>query len=278
MKHAYVVTGEEVRFTLAEFIAHRLHLDRATAISYIVRGSVYLNKKRMLLPEADLQPGNRITMYLPSTQLPHVADPVLAYRDDHLVIIDKPAGLPSIATRHGGIKTVEDFLRNQFGADAKLLHRLDQDASGLLLISLKPSTRQSLARQVQEHTMQRYYLAIAAGNPSNPQLVIRSRLSIQHQQTRSTSDPRGRFAETRVRVLRHLSNRSLVQVEIKTGRTHQIRAHLAEQGFPLLGDKRYAGPAAERLALHAHFLKIHHPNGQMLELHSPLPLAMRQML
>ena len=279
-KHVLTVTSAERDAELASLLVARLQLSAAAARSWIAGGSVSLDGRRCTAAETRLSPGQRVVVYEPRED-DAVAPPLLVYRDEALAVLDKPAGLPSQATRRGGTATVEDFLRAELGAEARLAHRLDAAASGLLLVTRSATARQAIAAQLRQGTLARVYLAIVEGVPREPRLLIRSRLGVRGGRTRSSGDGRARLAETRACLLRvnEAGDRALLQVQLSTGRTHQIRAHLAEHGLPLVGDGLYGGPPAPRLALHAHHLRLLHPSRHdLLELHSPLPAPLRAML
>jgi 23S rRNA pseudouridine1911/1915/1917 synthase len=271
-KQVFVVTSSDRKQTLLAFLSRRLDLDEAATRKRIESGTVYLDGRRQRRPECRLEPGQRVRVYQPELAGSALSEPSIAYQDENLAVLDKPAGLPSITTRVGGTDTVADFVRRQFGEAARLLHRLDREASGLLLVSLGVASRAIDPRRIE-----RRYLAIVGAAPSQRSWEIRSRLSLHRGRARSTSGPRARPAQTLVETLRGPSSagRYLLGVELRSGRTHQIRAHLAEQGLPLLGDRRYGGPTAPRLALHAHCLRL--PEAAF-ELHSPLPQALRRLL
>jgi 23S rRNA pseudouridine1911/1915/1917 synthase len=277
-KHVWVVTGGEAAVSLEELLERRLSLARATARDWIAGGSVYVDGRRSTHAEAPLRAGQQIVAHVPPATDEPPADPEVAYRDAELVVLDKPAGLPSVPTRSGGTPTLEAFVRRELGSGARLLHRLDREVSGLVLVSVHPRSRKMLVDQIRGHEAVRCYLALATGCPSSAELTIRSRLSVRAGRSRSSEDPRAREAETQVRLIRRLGDRSLLEVELRTGRTHQIRAHLSENGLPILGDERYGGPRAARVALHAHRLRFRHPDGGWLDLHSPLSEVLRNML
>jgi 23S rRNA pseudouridine1911/1915/1917 synthase len=280
-KHVLTVTSSERGVALASLLVARLQLAADTARSWIAGGSVSLDGRRCTAAETRLRPGQRVVAHEPVPARDAGAPPVVVYRDATLAVLDKPAGLPSQATRQGGTSTVEDFLRAELGPEARLAHRLDAAASGLLLVTLSAEARRAVAAELRERTLDRAYLAVVEGVPREPELLIRSRLGVHGGRTRSSADERARPAETHVRLLRvNAKDRALLQVQLATGRTHQIRAHLAEQGLPLVGDERYGGPPATRLGLHAHRLGL--PSSltgrARLELHSPLPATLRAML
>ena len=300
MKRVLNVLRDEAGRALAEVVADRLG---TASDQQIAEGRVWLDGKRCRNPKRLLRVGQRIIVHGDAStvaapvapgdqardgeQEPAEAPPFLiAYRDADLAIVDKPSGLPSIAPHSGG-PNLADALPSILGSGAKLLHRLDTGASGLLLISLRAASRAFLAAQVIEHRLLRRYLALVAGHPSDAEQLIDLPLAARRAGAVVRPQAGGKAARTHLRLLRRFETvaadgtkvpMALVQARLETGRMHQIRAHLSAIGHPLLGDDRYGGPPAERLALHAHTLGVAHPDGRNIELHSPLPVALRRLL
>jgi RluA family pseudouridine synthase len=275
-KAIFTALPEDAGVELGVYVAQRSGLGRAAAEQRVRSGAVYVDDRRELRANRRLAPGQRITVRTPAASAP--APLRVVYADDALIVVDKPAGLPSTLPRVGAGATVETALHELVGAAARLLHRLDQPASGLLLASLDPASRKLLAAQVREHALLRCYAALTAGAPPAERWVMRAPLRFDRRSQRAIGDPSAPPAETHARVLRRLGGLTLLAVELRTGRTHQIRAHLADAGLPLVGDTRYGGPAAARLALHAHRLTLRHPRGALLDLHSPIPADFRALL
>jgi RluA family pseudouridine synthase len=275
-KEIYTVLSGDAGTRLCDFLADRLDLDPTGAAQRVSAGAIYVNGQRTLQPELSLDPGQRVTVLVP-------ADPVaipmrIVYSDADLLVVDKPAGVTSTLPREGAAVTAETFVQRQAGPKARLLHRLDQPASGLLLASVRRATRPMLAEQVRDHTMRRCYVALSAGEPPSERWVIHAPLRFDRRRGRAVSDPAASPAETHAQVLRCSGALTLLAAELRTGRTHQIRAHLAGEGLPIVGDDRYGGPPGPRLALHAHRLVLQHPRGETLDLHSPLPADFRALL
>lgn len=278
-KHVFVVTGAERGERLDLLLARRLTVDQTETARRITSGSVYLDGQRVLQAELRLEAGQKVTCYL--ARVPRQRpEPTVAHEDRWLAVLDKPSGLLSTPGRRGGEPTVEDFLRERYDARARLLHRLDRGASGLLLVSRSGGkTRKALARQLSSHNLRRLYLALVAGPVDPPRQLLRGAMSVRRGRAQVSQDPRARQAETHLRLLRQGPRTSLVQLRLTTGRTHQIRVHLQQNGSPILGDQSYGGPSAPRLALHAHCLRLRHPaTREILEIHSPLPVELRQLL
>jgi 23S rRNA pseudouridine1911/1915/1917 synthase len=291
VKRVFLVTGAEEGAALGAILAARLGpaLEPGRVGELVRGGSVYVDGRRTRDVDARLRPGQRVILHAegaPSTAGP--ALPVrIVYLDEDLAIVDKPEGVPSTPTRAGGVLSVEELLAAALAQGAPrrahLHSRLDLEASGLLLASLSPRARRSLAAAFAEGRTHRRYLALVDGTvAAGAELDLRSRLGVSGGKTRRSDDPRAHPAETRARVVPGASpgdGRTLLSVELSTtGRTHQIRAHLSEAGLPIVGDLRYGGPAAPRLALHAHALVVPHPDGRRIDLHSPLPSSFRALL
>jgi 23S rRNA pseudouridine1911/1915/1917 synthase len=176
-----------------------------------------------------------------------------------------------------------------------IVHRLDKGTSGLLLVAKDDEAHRSLARQFAGRTVQKEYLAVVHGVPKPPQGRIESPIGRDpvHRQRMSTRAPRGRAARSDFAVVEALDGAALLRVLIHTGRTHQIRVHLASIGHPVAGDATYGGlrtPATRRSearaalagltrpALHAARLAFTHPRtGERLQFESPLPADLREL-
>ncbi len=206
----------------------------------------------------------------------------VVHDDDDIVVADKPAGLLTIGTdreRHRTLyrRLFDSELRRHPGGRVFVVHRLDRDASGLLVFAKSEKAKRVLQAQFHDRTASRTYHAVVRGSYPRDEDVLKSYL-VQNRALRMyvTADPRrGKLAITRVRVLRRAPLATLLEVVLESGRKHQIRVHLAETGHPLLGDRRYgedrAGPIG-RLALHAVALELEHPTtGKHMRFESGLP-------
>ena len=200
------------------------------------------------------------------------------FEDDHLIIVDKPAGLVvHPAPGHPDGTLVNALLHHaqvQGGSDPLrpgIVHRLDKDTSGVMVVAKTPQAHERLVEMFQAHSLERAYLAIALGRP--PQSIRYETLHARHPANRkkftSRSD-RGRRAVTDLESIELLHGSALVRCRLETGRTHQIRVHLADHGHPVLGDPLYgksigdprlrrAASELGRQALHAAVLSFAHP-------------------
>jgi 23S rRNA pseudouridine1911/1915/1917 synthase len=200
----------------------------------------------------------------------------VVHEDDDILVIDKPAGLLTSTTPREKRTTALALVRNYIAeknpkAQVGVMHRLDRDASGLLIFSKNHDAFLSLKRQFRDHAAQRIYLAIVHGTPTPPSGMIDSRLIERadgsvHSTTKSSGSER---AITHYQTLEKRNRRSLLRVTLQTGKKHQIRVHLAERGVPIVGDPIYGeGNDQSRLLLAAVELNLTHP-------HSGRPLSLK---
>jgi tRNA pseudouridine32 synthase/23S rRNA pseudouridine746 synthase len=205
--------------------------------------------------------------------------------DADLIVVDKPAGMPSVPARTPfDPPCVASNLRAAFGS-LEAVHRLDRDTSGLLVLARSTPARASLGRAFETRTVQKRYEAIVQGGPARAEGIVHLPLASDPQRPpRSRVDPiLGRPATTRWRLLVSSPATGLqwsrLELEPVTGRSHQLRVHLAWLGMPIVGDRLYGaahaaanGPQATRLGLHATWLAFPHPrDGRIVEVRSQPP-------
>ena len=264
-----------------------LGLSRSAAARLVRSGAVMVNGRPARVSEP-LSPGDvvRVAMPEPAPAGP-VPEPIplrVVYEDRELMVIDKPADMvvhPSPG--HSGGTLVNALLgmggpwSTVGGAERPgIVHRLDRGTSGLIAVARDESTHRSLAAQLQDRTMKRTYLAIARGEVPGPAGEVEGPIG-RHPKDRQRMAvvERGRPARTRYEVLERLKGHTLLKVELDTGRTHQIRVHLAALGHPLAGDTVYGQPrpgGPDRPMLHAFRLCFRHPRtGERLTLETPPP-------
>jgi 23S rRNA pseudouridine955/2504/2580 synthase len=198
--------------------------------------------------------------------------PRIIHEDDALIVLDKPAG----TAVHGGsgVSTgvIEQLrLERPQARFLELVHRLDRDTSGVLMLAKKRSALTHLHAQLRDGAAQKLYLALVHGRWTQPKQNVKLALHkyvLDNGERRVRVHADGQAAQTIVRLKRSLAGFSLVEAELKTGRTHQIRVHLSHLGFPIAGDDKYgdfdlnktlARKGLKRMFLHAHRLSITHP-------------------
>ncbi len=238
-------------------------------------------------PAARLREGQTVTLVVPppspATLVPQAIDLVVAYEDPDLLVVDKPAGLvthpapghPDHTLANAVLAHCPDL--EGVGGEVRpgLVHRLDMDTSGLIVVAKNDAAQSGLSAQFKDRTVAKAYLAAVTGYPDPERAVIDAPIGRHpRSRTRMAIVTTGREAVTEYDVLRRLRGYALLEARPKTGRTHQIRVHLASIGHPVAGDATYGVPAPglDRHFLHAHRLAFTHPRtGDRLELESPLP-------
>jgi 23S rRNA pseudouridine1911/1915/1917 synthase len=203
----------------------------------------------------------------------------VVFEDESIVVVDKPAGLLTMATEAERVNTVYAALRAHANTKRPpekifIVHRLDREASGLLVFAKSIEAKASLQNQFKDHSAGRRYVALAEGRVTPDEFTIRSYLAenaaFRVYSTRKSGN--SKLAVTHVRVLKRNPRTSLLEIRLETGRKHQIRVHLAERGHPIAGDKAYGSRSnpLKRLALHGAHLEFRHPQtGKRLHFDSP---------
>jgi 23S rRNA pseudouridine1911/1915/1917 synthase len=223
--------------------------------------------------------GERVAMSAPVGEplvdLPEDIALAIVFEDDAIIVVDKPAGLvvhPGSGNREG---TLLNALLHHDRALAKvpragIVHRLDKDTSGLMVVAKTPQAHTDLVRQLAAHEVAREYVAVATGDLARDIVVDAPIGRHPTQRTTMAVVARGKPARTHVAVVERFGTATVVRCTLETGRTHQIRVHLAAAGHPLVGDRAYGGrrrargagvalPAFGRQALHATRLSLMHP-------------------
>lgn len=260
-------------------------------------GQVRVNKGRVK-NEYRLELGDVVRIPPMRMPDPDVAPPVppavfpVVFEDDYLLVINKPEGVAV----HGGSGVSFGVIEQLRAArpEQKLLelgHRLDRDTSGLLIIAKRRRSLVAIHDMFREGQVDKFYQALVEGDWVNSRQHIKApllRWLTASGERRVRVDPQGKSAHTIVSLLKRFGSYSLVEAELKTGRTHQIRVHLANEGFAIVGDDKYGSDAVraqfaqwgfKRMFLHAARLRMRHPiTEQWLELEAPLPLACTQII
>jgi 23S rRNA pseudouridine1911/1915/1917 synthase len=206
----------------------------------------------------------------------------IVFNDEHLAVIDKPAGLVvHPAPSHSGptlVSELSELLGG--GADPErpgIVHRLDKGTSGLLVVARDDATHAALQEQVRQRRVERAYLALAEGRLGSRTGTIDAPIgrAARRRHRMAVAGAASREARTHFEAVEPLARDTYLEARLETGRTHQIRAHFAAIGHPLAGDETYGGRrrlGLERQFLHAHRLAFDHPaGGERLEFSSPLP-------
>jgi tRNA pseudouridine32 synthase/23S rRNA pseudouridine746 synthase len=204
--------------------------------------------------------------------------PFVRHADLHCVVVDKPSGLPAVPGRSAALQDCAWRRLQQAHPDALVVHRLDMATSGLLLFARGEAAQRALSGAFEKRLVRKRYLAVVAGELQQESGEIALPIGAHWpDRPRRCVDPlHGRPALTRFRLLAREAGRSRVALEPVTGRTHQLRVHLAAIGHPIVGDALYAPPevqaGAGRLLLHASALAVPHPqDGHLVEWTSDVP-------
>jgi 23S rRNA pseudouridine1911/1915/1917 synthase len=268
-------------------VAGLLGIPRAEVQRAIAAGEVLVAGERR--PKAfRLQGGERIEVDLvgPGPLEPEGPAVGLRYRDAHLAVVSKPAGVPTHPTERRRAGTLVNRLLGMGlplfeGADPLrpgIVHRLDVGTSGLLVVALDRAAFTQLTSMFRRHEVDRRYVALVRGAVEHERFVVEAPLGRRGPRIRLDAVT-GRQAATGFAVLERFARATLLEAVPRTGRTHQIRVHLAGIGHPILGDRRYGGGADEarvlglaRPFLHSRSIAFDHPvTGARIELDDPLP-------
>jgi 23S rRNA pseudouridine1911/1915/1917 synthase len=282
-----------VRLDLALIRVHPT-LSRRRARAAIEKGQVTVEGTRVREAGHDVEEGAKVEWDPHRKALPRArcSLPIL-YEDEHLLVVDKPAGLLVVPSGPGRreedtvLARVREYVarlrpRAPF---AERVHRLDRDTTGALAFALSTRARAGLVQTFRTHSIERRYLAIVEGEPRSDRGIvdapIRDAWISGRRGVARESEP-GRAARTHWRVRERLAGATLLEVDLETGRQHQIRVHLAHSGLPVLGDGVYGVPgrdAPRRPMLHAWLLAFAHPvSGERVAVKSPVPADFTRVL
>jgi len=274
----------DARERIDRFIAARGGISRGEARRALDAGGVFLDGHRCKVAGRLLHPGQKVIVNLaeggraaaPATPLDRAR---LLYADGEIAAVDKPAGIPAQATLTSDAGTLPRLVEALLGAPVTLVHRLDRETSGVTVFARTRDAAAALAEAFRAGTPEKTYLALCARAPEPPEGRIAAPLGKDPARAGLRRvDPEGDPAATNYRTLRAGPLGALLEARPETGRTHQIRVHLAHLGAPLVGDARYGGPrrigkiAIPRVMLHARRLALVHPaTGAPLAFEAPVP-------
>ena len=298
-RYYYTVEKEQEGMRLDQFLAAELTEHSRSYIQKLIReGRVTVNDKAMK-PGGRIQADDKILMTVPPLQelsvLPEEMDLDILYEDEDVILINKPKdmvvhpcpGRYSGTLVNGLLAHCQDNLSGINGVlRPGIVHRIDKDTTGVLVVCKTDLAHRSLAEQLKEHSITRKYEAIVYNNIPEEEGTVdapigrnpsdRKKMAVEYKN--------GKRAVTHYRVLSHLNHQfNHVECQLETGRTHQIRVHMASIGHPLLGDEIY-GPKSGRKGLqgqclHARVLGFVHPRtGEYMEFEAPLPEYFRELL
>jgi 23S rRNA pseudouridine1911/1915/1917 synthase len=275
-----------IETTLLDSIASfKKDLSKKTIKNYIKNEMVTVNKKTITNSSYIVHTNDLITISYNKKRIKEYNLDIL-YEDDYLIAINKPSGLLSISNDKEKIVTayrmVSDYVkRNTKNKYIFVVHRLDEDTSGILLFSKDKNIRDKMQDNWNTITKKRGYLAICDGILKGSK-TIHTYLNEDHNGfIYSDKHNNGKEAITNYKVIKNYNNYSLLQVFIDTGRRNQIRVHLSELGYPIAGDKKYRCKTnpIKRLCLHANILEFIHPvTKKLIHLESSIPDDMKKLI
>lgn len=239
--------------------------NRSTLQKFIRFGFVTVDGELAKKPNQLVERGTKIELIVPEAMKNADLVPEVIYEDENVVVLDKPAGLLSMAK---GEYCPENTLE-RYGL---LVHRLDRDTSGVVILAKNEEVRGFLKKQFQARTTHKTYYAMVSGQPK--EAAARIDLPIMRDLKRPTTfrvEAGGKPSETFYRVVKSDGEHSLVELRPTTGRTHQLRVHMKYIGAPIVGDVVYGSEKAERMFLHAGKLEVTLPGGKRTAFEAKLP-------
>lgn len=309
MAESEIITGTlATRGRLDKALAEASGLSRERVKGLIASGAVEVGGNIITSGSAKIAAGDRFALALPPPEPLH-AEPQdipldIVFEDDHLIVVDKPAGMVVHPAAGNPDQTLVNALLHHCAgrlsgingvARPGIVHRIDKDTSGLLVVAKSDAAHEGLAAQFADHSIIRRYLAVCAGHPNPTSGTVSGRLGRSDRDRKKMAvlpdtSNRGKHAVTHYTTLERLDGASLLECRLETGRTHQVRVHCASIGHALLGDPVYGrAPKAlkplldelgfKRQALHAARLGFKHPiSAETLDFCAELPRDMRELI
>jgi 23S rRNA pseudouridine1911/1915/1917 synthase len=290
MKEGFKVSANDAGKRLDIWLcANTPDCSRKRAKRLLDGGKVFVNGKRVFIAGWKLMENDEVRILEGGEEKRHDYVRVL-YEDKDVIVVDKPAGIISVSVEKGKTsmaRMVHDYLRRKYAGSAgsyiRPLHRLDTETSGVMVFA-KSREAGKMEDLFRSHKIERRYIAVVCGAVSSG----RGRIDVPLEKgsfaggrkVRPAEGRRGKEAVTQFEVKERYARATLLELNVHTGRTHQIRAHLAHAGHPIVGDKLYGGSIPfSRQALHAHVLGFVHPTtGKHMRFRSPIPNDMRKLI
>ena len=301
MEKAYdiIVKPDTPKERIDVFLSKEIGLSRSQVDKLIKGGQVKLNNG-IAKPSYKIKRDDRIIVNIPPAKeiaaQPENIPLDIVYEDKDIIVINKPPGIvvhPAAGNEKGTlVNALLNHCRDLSGIGGSIrpgvVHRLDKDTSGLIVFAKNDAAHLNISKQIKDREVKKIYLALVHGEVKNDSGVIDAPMG-RHPVNRkkmaviTSSSQKRREALTYYRVIKRYKGYTLVELDLKTGRTHQIRVHLSHIGYPVVGDSVYSkkkdGTGATRQLLHASRLSFHHPiTGKYLEFRSDVPVDMEKVL
>lgn len=264
---------------LDSYLAHHWpEYSRSSWQKYTKAGFVCVNQEIETQIKRQIGEDDIVSVNIPDRN-PHseITLPVI-YKDENVIVVNKPAG---ILTHSKGVLndefTVADFFKRYTTYNIQsnrpgIVHRLDRDTSGVLVGALNPETARLLQKQFSDRKVHKTYIALIGGIPDDRSAIIDLPIGRNPKKpSQFRVDPNGKSAQTRYDVIETIKDHTLVELKPITGRTHQLRVHMAHLGKPIHGDRVYGGETANRLYLHAAKIEITIPGGKRMVFEAKVP-------
>lgn len=278
-KTCYLISKKPLKKRLDQQVSERyVELTRSRIQNLIKDGRVKINGEIVKLPGVLIANNANIELDY-QTDIKKVPIEIeILYEDDDIIAVNKPSGLLSHAIEGKDFEfTISDFIKKRVKSESSdlrfgIAHRLDRDTSGVLLCGKNELAVEKLKAQFKNRTIEKTYYAVTKGKIKMPEAIVDLPIarSIKHP-SRFQVDPNGRKSQTHYRVIESNNLYNLVMLMPSTGRTHQLRVHLAYLNSPILGDRLYEGAKADRLMLHASEIKFTNLSGQRILVQAELP-------
>ena len=251
---------------LLKYLEENLDMPKKRIKQYLTHGSIYVNNNRTTKYNYKLVPGMNITIDTDSKNKKTLPFEVL-FEDDHIIVVNKPSGLLTIATEKEKERTLYHIVREYLVSKDKnarifIIHRLDKDTSGIVVLAKDEKTKNKLQENWNEYVTLREYVAVVHGHLKNESDKIVQKLKeTKTNLVYPTKDEDGKEAITNYKVIKENENYSMVSINIETGRKNQIRVAMNSINHPIVGDKKYGSTKnpIRRVCLHASRLVIKHP-------------------
>ena len=291
-----IVTEQDTNKRIDNFISEQTDLTRSRVQKLIEQGNITINEKAPKV-SYKVQLNQEIKVIIPDAEVLDVKAEEIAldilYEDDDVIVVNKPKGMVVHPAAGNFSGTLVNAIMAHCGDNLSeingvirpgIVHRIDKDTSGVLVIAKNNEAHLKLAAQLKEHSMKRIYVAVVSGNLKNDKGTIDKPIARNPKDRKKMGIvPGGRHAVTHYKVLKRLHDCTIVELKLETGRTHQIRVHMSSIGHPLLGDEVYGSGknkyGFKGQALHAKVLGFIHPStNEYIEFSSELPLEFQKLL